>query len=187
MNRNCPQCNKIIIYSKEISFRRACINNKLCSSCCRKIPEKNRFWSYVKKTPECWIWDGNLSSTGYGRININKKMIAAHRFSYGLHYGIIPKDKLICHRCDNPKCVNPKHLFLGTSRDNVHDMINKKRDNFHGGISFENEKNPNSKLTKNDVIFIKQSSLSQRKLAKQFNVSRSCIVFIKRGLSWKNI
>lgn len=95
-----------------------------------------RFWEKVDKTPTCWIWRGTKVRSGYGQHRLDVTVaIAAHRFSYELHYGKItghvagdPELELcVCHTCDNPSCVNPEHLFVGTDKDNIHDMIRKGR------------------------------------------------------------
>jgi hypothetical protein len=90
----------------------------------------NRFWSKVKKTDNCWEWQACKNEHGYGILNIGKRglgKIRAHRLSFIIHKGEIPESLLVCHRCDNPTCVNPEHLFLGTQKDNTQDMIKKGR------------------------------------------------------------
>jgi len=90
--------------------------------------EKSKFWSKVLKTDSCWILNGWIKENGYGGINFSGKNFYAHRISFIIANGSIPDSKpIICHRCDNPRCVNPKHLFAGTTRDNVRDMISKGR------------------------------------------------------------
>lgn len=97
-----------------------------------------RFFSKVNKTDSCWIWAaGSRGKTGYGAFKLNRKVIDAHRVSYTLHKGEIPKGMYVCHTCDNRKCVNPEHLFLGTPKDNWQDGFDKKKIKLLGGINTE--------------------------------------------------
>ena len=84
-----------------------------------------RFWSKVNilSDDECWEWKAGIKSTGRGNFSIGRKTIQAHRMSWILTYGDIPDNMLVCHTCDNGLCVNPKHFFLGTHKDNTLDMI----------------------------------------------------------------
>lgn len=88
----------------------------------------NRFWEKVKKTKTCWLWTAFKNKQGYGKIGTTaSKCINSHRVSWVIHNGPIPDDYFVCHKCDTPSCVNPKHLFIGTRQDNIDDMMLKKR------------------------------------------------------------
>lgn len=95
-----------------------------------RIPIEVRFWKYVNKTNDCWLWTGAVNHWGYGMINSggkNGKAYRAHRISWEIHNGPIPTGINVLHHCDNPPCVNPAHLFLGTIADNNEDMTSKGR------------------------------------------------------------
>ncbi len=103
----------------------------------RKAPIEKRFWRFVEKIPfhECWEWMGTKVNEKYGCFWINGKNELAHRVSYRLLRGEIPLNLLVCHKCDNPGCVRPDHLFVGTHLDNTMDMIVKGRSRLFSGTT----------------------------------------------------
>ena len=105
---------------------------------------KQRFFDNITKIDGCWIYKKNLQQGCYRQMCINGKSIGAHRVSYLIHYGAIPEKMFVCHKCDNPSCVNPEHLFFGAPRDNSHDMVKKGRGHLRKGNNY-----PKPKLTQN--------------------------------------
>lgn len=144
-----------------------------------------RFWKYVKKTNTCWLWIGTKTTAGYGALRLRgESKQQAHRFSYELHKGTIPNGMCVLHSCDNPPCVNPSHLWLGTLKDNAIDREKKGR-----GVDNKGEKNSRAKLTLNQVEKIRElyetAKYFQRELGVLFSVSRSNIREIVNKNSWK--
>ena len=101
--------------------------------------DKHSFWKKVKvgKDDECWEWLACKNKKGYGFFRVNWILRRAHRFAWTVTYGKIPEGLFVCHRCDNPGCCNPKHLFLGTNTDNMVDMISKGRASWQKGVQNE--------------------------------------------------
>jgi predicted XRE-type DNA-binding protein len=146
-----------------------------------------RFWNKVevKGEDDCWNWVRRLSEDGYGQYTFHGSSQIASRVSYFIHHGPFEKKLFVCHSCDNRKCVNPNHLWLGTHQDNMDDMVNKKR-----SISHKGENNLTAKLKKEDIVKIRelfaQNSFTQRELAVIYNVSASNISIIVQGMTWKD-
>ena len=153
-------------------------------------PIAQRFWEKVSASSEsgCWMWVAYRDKDGYGCLSLPGRRggsIHAHRFSWMLHNGPIPTGMCVLHKCDNPQCTNPKHLFLGTKRDNWHDMKNKGR--WKPGGQPPGEKHSRSKLCENDIREIRRSSLSGPQLARKFNVRKQTIYGIRNRQNWKHI
>ena len=142
----------------------------------------NRFWNKVEKTDTCWNWKGSVmgGKLKYGHINLNFKHKYAHRVSWEIHFGKIPTNKQVLHKCDNPLCVNPKHLWLGTHQENMADRDKKGR--FIPSYG-------NTKLNENQVKIIKKEFKNKtvKELANKFSVHISTIYHIKIGLTWENV
>lgn len=149
---------------------------------------EDRFWGKVNKLSinECWVWTGCKEKMGHGRIRVNKSTREmAHRLSYILANGEIPKDKCVCHSCDNPSCVNPNHLWVGSKGQNNTDRASKGR-----SAKAIGELNNSSKLTNENVIEIKnliKGGVKPKQLAIKFNVSQATIGRIKNNLGWNQV
>ena len=144
---------------------------------------KERFESKFVKTDGCWEWLAYRFPSGYGQFKIPGEEMRAHRVSYRLYVGDIPAGMCVCHQCDNPGCVNPNHLFLGTQADNIHDCRDKRR-----GVSPSGEKNGKIKLTDSQVLKVREKykdGATQVEIAREFGVSRSGIAGIVRNRTRK--
>lgn len=163
-----------------------------------KGTEVQRFWEKVDRhgTDECWPWLGSRDPDGYGEFVAGKRVIQATQFSYELVHGPAPKHDaqgrrlIFLHSCDNPPCVNPNHLSLGTDKDNSDDMIRKGRKRTASG-----EQNPKSKLTEANVIAIRklirngmpQQSEFEQAAADRLGVSWGTIHRIVTGQAWQHL
>lgn len=166
--------------------------NKLCVNPGHLLfGEVARFWSKVRKIDgSCWEWIGGKNDEGYGKFTLDQNggTIPAHRYSYKLNVGSLPNDMLVCHHCDNPSCVNPTHLFLGTAEDNAIDKETKNRGNHPVGSECHL-----SKLTEKDVITIRgtipmeEIIIKAKDLAKTYNVAVSTIYDILFRKTWRHI
>lgn len=143
--------------------------------------QAERLFSKIEKTEECWNWTARLFSSGYGSISINDKTYKVSRVMYELVFGKIKKGLYVLHKCDNKKCVNPEHLFLGNHKDNMKDMVKKGRQS--------RGEDSRSKLTEKQVIEIRKiyKKFNQQELADRFKVSRRLIHNIIYKKAWKHI
>lgn len=151
---------------------------------------ETRLLRYTEKTESCWLWKGARTEFGHGIFAVKSegrtRNFMAHRISWELYRGEIPPDLKVLHRCDVPNCVNPDHLFLGTQKDNVADMIQKGRARYRG---LKGESNGRAKLTENQVAGIRARHASGETiaiLAERYNVSRTQIRRIVTGKLWNS-
>ena len=152
------------------------------------------FWRKVKKAGEhdCWEWTAYKNDRGYGVMDFGSRRLGlrrtykAHRVSYFIHNGDFDENLNVCHHCDNPGCVNPNHLFLGTQKDNVRDMLSKNRQN-----PIKGSKNVWAKLTEADAIEARQlyekGNYSQRQLACKYGVSHKTIWLLIHRKKWTHV
>jgi hypothetical protein len=154
----------------------------------KKPTTAERFMRFVSKGAgdECWEWTGHRDSQGYGRFHNGRRMEKASRVSYRLFVGQIKSSReLVCHKCDNPSCVRPDHLFLGSHAENMKDMASKGR-----SARLQGGDNPSAKITKDVVIVILkmlQEGKKYREIADATGVSMSTVGNIKRGDSWSKV
>lgn len=141
-----------------------------------------RFWDHVDKSDNssCWPWvKGVFSHFPHGKFKANGKTLKTHRVSYFLEFKHLPP--LLRHTCDNARCCNPFHIIPGSQKDNMNDMVERRRSTF-------GEKNPNAKLSEQDILEIRSSKdVSNKQLAKLFNVSSTQIQYIRSRRNWKHI
>ncbi len=144
---------------------------------------EENFWTFVeKKDNGCWEWKGATVVGGYGTLTFNNKNYRAHRISFDMVNGEIARGLLVLHKCDNPPCVNPSHLSIGTNDDNMKDAAIKNRMSF-------GEHRWNSKLKASDIPKIKKlkgSGMSQSRIAKLFNIDQAVISRIMNGKVWRH-
>ena len=188
----------------------------LTSALVTKEIESLFFSKWKEDSKGCHNWTGNLNGYGYGRFSLKLyRRMLAHRVSWIIHRGAIPKGLYVCHHCDNPKCVNPKHLFVGTQKDNIDDMYRKGRQGIPPGTGkrigvakiasenpeeFRGEKNGNAKLVEADIRYIRKNYRkvktgrgpstcfnNARKLAAKFSCTTHHIKSIVNREAWKHV
>lgn len=153
------------------------------------VVERLELHSMPEPNSGCWLWTA-FADGGYGRIRVNGRVEVASRASWRAFVGEIPDGKSVCHKCDNPICINPAHLFLGTHAENMRDMAQKGRSAKTGGFRSRGEDSPNCIISEEIVREIKSSRNrgdGVRFLARTFGLSHSHVSKICRGLKWSHI
>ena len=158
---------------------------RFCSRQCSVDPVASRFAKLVHRGPGCWPWTGKKNPEGYGEIQVNHRIVKAHRLSYELATGEkIPPKTEVCHKCDNPSCVNPNHLFLGDHSANMRDMVKKGRGR---QPKLAGEACGASKLTLAQVLEIRSAPGVHKAIARQFGISQTQVSRIKRRATWQHV
>lgn len=174
----CRNCGATF-HCRPSKFQERLFCSRKCYAQHQTTPIEERFFKYVHKTSGCWLWTGAKDSNGYGTIRLEKKTYRTHSLSWELAYGKSPQGQCVCHKCDNPSCVNPEHLFLGSRKENTADMVNKNR----GGDMV-------IKLTPADVLAIREkysAGENYKTLSFTFGVHPQSIANIILRKSWKSI
>jgi len=162
----------------------------------RQTDPIKRFWDKVevKGPDDCWPWLAYRDKDGYGGFAPCHKTMPAHRFAWTIDNGPIPIGKWVLHTCDNPSCVNLKHLWLGTATDNNRDATQKGHNNFkeNPGCFSRGEKNGKAILKEADVLYIREQCVhgdrgKQTEMAKRFGVSFNCIWGVTSRKNWRHI
>ena len=167
--RNCKTCSDLFVgHGPRAMF---------CSTKCQLMNAV-----VADEATGCWNWQRAINSDGYPSVTLRdpRRKTFAHRVSFQLAYGDIPADQEVCHRCDNPRCINPDHLFLGTHTENVRDAIAKRR-HAHG------EGSRKAKLSEAQVRAIRADARSDTVVARNYGVSAGCIWSVRSGQTWKHI
>ncbi len=187
--RQCEHCQKTFLPHRNPTPREPCrFCSRKCHNLSKRIPLVDRFFGFLgKKEPTgCIPWTGKRNRRGYGQISGDngRKSLVASRVSYELFVGPIPDDLFVLHRCDNPPCVNPVHLFLGTCQDNKDDSIRKNR-HVHGATQWKAKLNDD--LVREIRTKYAAGGYTYKSLAKEYGVSAGSIAFIIRGVTWKHV
>ncbi len=175
--KNCRTCERPFFARKDRE------NPYCCRACWHPKTVIQRFLDLIDTTGDCWLWLGHPGATGYGKID----GVSAHRFSYELVHGPIPKldtyhGWCVCHHCDNPRCINPDHLFLGTPKDNSRDCVRKGRHRVMRG-----ESHCNAKVTADKVRAIRVDTRCYAEIAAEVGLSISTVQKIRSRTSWRSV
>lgn len=138
----------------------------------------------INKDTNCWEWTRGLTYKGYASYWFSGEPITGHRFSYARTFGAIPANLQVLHKCDNRKCVNPDHLFLGTNYDNTQDRVKKNR-------SCQGVKHKDAKLDEQIILLIREQYMSgnysKRAIARGLGVSHTCVINVLNNKTWKHL
>jgi len=193
--RDCEDCRKKYLHQKWLER-----NRKTCPICkiehnignCIECSNKCKILNRIKIVNGCWEWQGKINEHGYGNISLKiegRKNLMVHRLSYEIFKGEIPNGLLVCHSCDNPRCCNPDHLWVGTPKDNTQDMLKKHRGR-KKLLNNERRAIAAGKITEEQVKEIRElykNGSSQKELQEKFKISQSQVSGIVTYRFWKHV
>ena len=185
----CPTCGRVFTVLPCHAHRVYC--SRPCFLTRPLLSLAERFWAKVDKGAGCWTWKGYQTKDGYGQLGVGDNIAYAHRVAWELTHGPIPVGLVICHHCDNPSCVNPAHLFLGTYTDNLRDCMAKGRFRNAGTMRLQlGERNGNRKLTTQAVLEIRARCVDRASiaaLARQYGVAECTIRRVASREAWAHV
>jgi hypothetical protein len=198
LRRDCEYCGRTF----DLGWKAEVRGQRFCSKKCGargRLTLEDRLWRQVKRGDGCWLWTGALNDAGYGRIRLGKTRTRAHRVAWIVTYGPIPDGLFVCHKCDQPLCCRPDHLWLGSHADNMADCYAKGRQatGMRSGNWTHPERLPrgeahkNSTLTDADVRAIRARYIprvvSMSMLGREFNVTAGTIHGIVHRKTWTHL
>lgn len=197
LDRTCQLCGAAF-YQRPAVVRR--VGGRYCSRKCARqaqptVPLNERFWAKVNQTSGCWEWTGSRNPKGYGQIQRGGRgggLVLTHRLSWEIHNGSIPDSLFVLHKCDNPACVRPDHLWIGSKAENTADMMAKGRHKTAPPKRLlRGEDHPNARLTNDIVSAIRErcasGELSQSEAGRVYGLTSGSVNRIVKRLRWKHL
>ncbi len=169
-HRNRTKCERCTVSGKTVQQRFF-----------ERVSKEGPSHPYNSGAEKCWLWTGSVDVYGYGDLRVDGKRMKAHRLSWMLHFGEVNSETHVLHCCDNPLCVNPSHLFLGTHQENMADMVRKGRVNYSG---FVWAKSKLSESQRAQLIDMALSGISHTKISNHFGVTRAYVWQLAKANGW---